>query len=120
MRALVVVLISLMAWGMVATAPALAQTDPTPVPVELGDLNDGEFGRIIPRPNSGTAPTGPGQLGGGQQLAILSLIVLFFGVAALSIRRSIRKARAAAPAGTTTGLGGHDVTPPADSPATKD
>jgi hypothetical protein len=52
---------------------------------------------IIPRPNSGTPPEDAGDRGGALQLTVLALLVAFPLVAALVIRRQMRRNRSPAP-----------------------
>lgn len=83
--------------GLVAfcTLPAGAQDDSTPRPAVQVDEGDGPLPGIIPKPNSGSAPTDAADRGGALQLALLGLIVLFFAIAVVSIRRQVRNARPA-------------------------
>ncbi len=74
--------------------PAAAQDDPTPAPVTIEEVQDPDspLGQIIPKPNSGTAPEDPGDRGGALQLTVLGLIVAFFAIAVLAVRRASRRA----------------------------
>jgi len=77
-------------------ASAAAQEEPTEAPVVVRDA-DSPVGEIIPRPNSGVAPQNPGDRGGAHQLLILGLMLTFMAIAFFSVRRSMKKARAANP-----------------------
>ncbi len=91
--------VALLAGLLLTTPPALAQTnddgpeqaEPTVRPVVIREV-DSPLGRSIPLPGSGTAPTGPGDRGGSQQLLLLGLIITFFAVAVGSVTRSARRA----------------------------
>lgn len=78
----------------VGGASAGAQ-EPEPEPaVEITEPGaDQPAGGIIVRPNSGTAPDDPGDRGGAWQLLLLGLIVAFFAIAILSIRRQMLRSR---------------------------
>ncbi len=78
------------------TANAFAQEQPTEAPVEIRDA-DSPVGEIIPRPNSGVAPQNPGDRGGALQFLILGLMLGFMAIAFFSVRRAMKKARAANP-----------------------
>lgn len=65
-------------------APSLGQEAP-PTAVRAPD--------IVPKPNSGSAPTEAGDRGGALQLAVLGLLVVAVGGAALHLTRQARRAR---------------------------
>ncbi len=95
-------------------SPALADFAPTarqesaPTPIDLAEF-DGPLGGIIPEPNSGRAPTNPGDLGGSLQLTLLGLIVAFGALAVFSVRRASKKALGAR---TSTEIANPDIDPP--------
>jgi len=62
--------------------------------VEIIKVDDGSG--IIPKPGSGSAPSSPTDRGGGLQLALLGLLVLFPIIAIASIRRQARRNRSSA------------------------
>ncbi len=71
------------------SSTAQAQTEPTKSPIDIREPNPVPP-NSIPRPNSGTAPASPGDLGGGLQLTLLGLIAAFPVVAVFGIRRAAR------------------------------
>jgi hypothetical protein len=80
--------------GLLSSSPVAAlQGGPTPTPADLSEF-DSPVGGIIPDPNSGSAPTDPGDRGGVLQLTLLALIVGFGAVAVFSVRRAGRAGRA--------------------------
>ena len=101
MRRLVVLVLIVMLWlPVVVLAPAASgaqDTEPTPAPVVVDEV-DSPLGEIIPKPNSGAPPQNPGDRGGSHQLLLFGLIITFMVVAFFSVRRSMKKALAAAAA----------------------
>lgn len=79
-----------------ASSTAQAQTTPTEPPFEIREADPlPPDASSIPRPNSGSEPESPADLGGGLQLLLFGLILAFPVVAVLSIRHQIRTSRAA-------------------------
>lgn len=74
-----------------AAVPAGAGGDPLGPPVSTTTVP--ESGGIIPRPNSGEAPTDAGDRGGILQGAVFFGIVAALGVIAVLVVRQSRKAR---------------------------
>lgn len=77
-----------------AAATAQAQIEPPttgPVTVEEVDQQDSPVGEIIPRPNSGAEPQGPGDRGGSYQYLVLGLMAAFAVVAVASVVRQSRR-----------------------------
>lgn len=76
-----------------AAAQAQEQVEPTtgPVTVEEVDQQDSPVGEIIPRPNSGADPQGPGDRGGSYQYLVLGLMAAFAVVAVASVVRQSRR-----------------------------
>lgn len=106
MRALTAVLIvaTIMLFGAAASAaPSLpAQDDDQPGPVQISEAEQPQGG-IIPKPNSGSPPENPGDRGGAYQWLLFGLIIVFMAVAAGSVYRSSRRARASQRPATPTG-----------------
>lgn len=82
MRRLALVLLFV---GSLATAPVASAQVPPSTGMTTQD--------IVPRPNSGRAPTEAGDRGGALQLLIPGVMVLAVGGAALHLRRQSRRAR---------------------------
>ena len=85
-RPVAVVLAGGLALVLVLFAPAgVAAQEPPPSGVPTP--------HIIPRPNSGHAPTEAGDRGGALQLAVLGLVVVGIGGAVLHLVRQSRRSR---------------------------
>jgi hypothetical protein len=99
---LVLATLAVLCLSLVSSA-AQAQTEPTKSPVDIREPDPvPPDASSIPRPNSGTAPQGPGDLGGGLQLTLLGLIAAFPVVAVLGIRRAARASAKSSPTSTST------------------
>lgn len=92
LRILVCTLLLAVAAWVFAAAPAHGLQDDPPTGTQIEDA-DQPAGGIIPRPNSGNAPTDAAERGGALQLLLLGLIVVFGCVAVWSVRRSGQKAK---------------------------
>lgn len=90
---LLVLMITLSLPLTAAPAQAQEQVEPTtgPVTVEEVDQQDSPVGEIIPRPNSGAEPQGPGDRGGSYQYLVLGLMAAFAVVAVASVVRQSRR-----------------------------
>jgi uncharacterized protein HemX len=72
--------------ALLVTAPAASAQEPPSTGMTTQD--------IIPKPNSGHAPTEAGDRGGALQLLLPALLAAAIGGGALHLRRQSRRARA--------------------------
>ncbi len=89
-RALLVVLSGALILTLVVLAPSNARAQDTP-PTGMTTPH------IIPRPNSGHAPTEAGDRGGALQLGLLGLLVVSVSGAVVHLVRQSRRARSSSP-----------------------
>ena len=76
-------------------APAPPAQDSDESPVQITEADTQPQGGIIPKPNSGVAPTNPGDRGGAYQWLLFGLMILFGAVAFTSVRRTAKRTQAA-------------------------
>lgn len=77
-------------WAIALLTPSLAGAQETPPTVPNGQ-------HIIPRPNSGHAPTEAGDRGGALQLLILGVLVVGISGAAVHLVRESHRGRSTTP-----------------------
>jgi hypothetical protein len=90
-RALAVALVA--AVQLLGPAVAAAQEGPSATSSTVAELPPAE---MIPRPNSGHAPTEAGDRGGGLQLLVFGLVLVAIGGGVAKVVHDSRRARRAA------------------------